>query len=177
MKKDIKGLENFKKFVRRIKVDCQENFNERNEQVNNLLVKIFNRILKYEALSVRKISNNKLTLSEVHTLEAIGINKIKTMTTVAKQLTITVSTLTTCINRLVARGYVERLKVEDDRRIVCIKLTEEGAFMVKAHKVFHTQFVSDSLKGLSSLQVEILVLTLENILSSVSNEKFLEKII
>ena len=42
----------------------------------------------------------------------------KTSSEVAKELSITVGTLTVAINNLVKKGYVERLRSEDDRRVV-----------------------------------------------------------
>ena len=47
------------------------------------------------------------------------------MTHVANILEINVSTLTTTINKLVKKGYVERLRDDKDRRIVKIGLSEK----------------------------------------------------
>ena len=66
----------------------------------------------------------------MHTIEAIGMYK-KTTTEVAKELSITVGTLTIAINRLVKKEYVERIRSEDDRRVVKLGLTKkENSFIV-----------------------------------------------
>lgn len=49
----------------------------------------------------------------------------KTSSEVAKELSITVGTLTVAINNLVKKGYVERIRSEDDRRVVKLGLTKK----------------------------------------------------
>ena len=151
--------------------------NGKYEIINSLLVEIFNKILKFETISIRKLTKNKLTVAEVHTLEAIGFDKVRTMTVVAKKLGITVSTLTTCINRLVQRGLVERTRIEEDRRIVCLKLTETGKHIVFIHKHFHTNLIKAAIKGINDSQIDVLIKCLDNIVKNFGNVDVVKQII
>lgn len=51
-------------------------------------------------------------------MEATGIQEPKNMSTVAKAVSVTSGTLTIAINHLVKKGYVERTRSEEDRRVV-----------------------------------------------------------
>ena len=103
------------------------------KKINDILVNLFNLVLKLEEEAIQKDSSNNVSIKEIHTLVAIGTGRPKTMTHVANILGINVSTLTTAINRLVKKGYVQRLRDEKDRRIVKIGLTEEGVSAVRVH--------------------------------------------
>ena len=47
------------------------------------------------------------------------------MSAVAKSLSVTVGTLTIAMNHLVKKGYVERRRSEEDRRVVLVSLSEK----------------------------------------------------
>ena len=99
------------------------------ETVNDYLVSVFNDILTIEESELKKSQFNDLSITEMHTIEAIGMYKKKTSSEVAKELSITVGTLTVAINNLVKKGYVERLRREDDRRVVKLGLTKSGKLL------------------------------------------------
>ncbi|MDY0024276.1 MAG: MarR family transcriptional regulator, partial [Candidatus Izemoplasmatales bacterium] len=65
--------------------------------INELLVEIFNRILAIEGQNL-KDKGIKLSMSEIHVIEAINNVKEPTMSNVANKLGITISSLTTSIN-------------------------------------------------------------------------------
>ena len=130
--------------------------------VNELLVEIFNDILTIEKEALSDGPFKDLSLTEMHTLEAIGTGT-QTMTDVAEKLDITVGTLTTAINRLVNKGYVERNRSEDDRRVVEIGLTHKGRLAYKVHEQFHREMVKNMVEGLSLEDNEVLIQSLDNL--------------
>ena len=75
--------------------------NEARDVLNTLLVDLFNDILKIEASVLKEGEFNDLSVTEMHIIEAIGLDREMTMTEVARDLEITVGTLTTAINRLI----------------------------------------------------------------------------
>lgn len=118
------------------------------ETVNDYLVSVFNDILTIEESELKKSQFNDLSITEMHTIEAIGMYKKKTSSEVAKELSITVGTLTVAINNLVKKGYVERLRSEDDRRVVKLGLTKKGKLLFRVHQHFHREMVKNILKGM-----------------------------
>lgn len=138
--------------------------------LNQLLTETFNEILKLEERSIRLATENALSLTEVHTLEAIGCGVGKSMTEVAARLKITVSTLTISVNRLVNKGYVGRFRTAEDRRVVKVHLTPEGIAIVKAHDSFHERMIETVAKTLSDDELRIFNSCIENLLAFFCSE-------
>ena len=131
--------------------------------INEVLVKLFNEIMEIEEKAIiteeyRDISNN-----DMHAIEAIGKGEAKSMSTVARALSVTVGTLTIAINNLVKKGYVSRVRSEEDRRVVLISLSRKGEKAFDHHKKFHEEMVQATLKGMKEEQIEVLVQALKNL--------------
>lgn len=133
------------------------------ERINDLLVEVFNDILVIEESELRKSRFNDLTITEMHTLEAIGMYRKKTTSEVAKELSITVGTLTTAVNRLVKKDYVERIRSEDDRRVVKLSLTKKGKLLYRVHQRFHRQMIEAILVDMEKDEAAALLKALGNL--------------
>lgn len=131
--------------------------------INELLVQLFNDVLQIEEHSLKNGVISDLSITEVHTIEAIGMYTERTMSEVAQSLKITVGTLTTAINKLIKKGYVERKRIEEDRRVVLIKLTKKGKLAFRIHEKFHQDMVNTSVEGLSEEEEEVLISSLDKI--------------
>ncbi len=90
-----------------------------------------------------------LSISEVHTIDAIGMYDPKRMTEIAGKLDITLGTLTIAINHLVKKEYVIRKRSDIDRRIVYISLTKKGELAYRIHQKFHQDMINECVKELS----------------------------
>lgn len=128
--------------------------------VNELLVDIFNDILTIEQTALKSGKLNDLSVTEIHTIETMGMYIPRTMSEVAADLGITVGTLTTAINNLVKKGYVERKKDDKDRRVVKITLTKKGKLAYRVHEKFHSDMVKATIKGLSEEEEKLLACAL-----------------
>ena len=62
----------------------------------------------------------------MHIIAAVGEHGAKSMSAVAKIQKVTVGTLTIAVNSLVKKGYITRVRSEEDRRVVLVSLTEKG---------------------------------------------------
>lgn len=129
---------------------------EVNNVLNQLLVEVFNDILMIEQKTLEDQDIN-LTMNEIHTIDAISTDGEKSMSEVAKELKITLGTLTTSINKLVKKGYVSRRRIEEDRRMVLLSLTEEGVAICRKHKAFHTLMVKNTISGLNNEEEAVLI--------------------
>lgn len=138
--------------------------------LNELMVDIFNDILTIEQTALQAGSFNDISVTEIHTIEAIGMYKPKTMSEVAAVLDITVGTLTVAINNLVKKNYVERKRTDLDRRVVYVQLTTRGKLAFRIHEKFHTDMIKATINGLSEEENDILVKSLAQL-----NDFFKEK--
>lgn len=69
---------------------------------------------------------SKFTLAQITVLNTIGEHQPCTMTEIAKQAKLAMSTITSVLNKLVKINYVIRYRSDADRRIVLAKLTPQG---------------------------------------------------
>lgn len=130
--------------------------------INELLVEVFNHILSIEGETLR---NKGITLSmnEVHVLEAISKTEEPTMTNIANRLRVTVGTLTTAMNRLVAKGYASRIREKEDKRKVIVSLTKKGQEVLDIHNQFHEEMLDATFADMKLDEDEVLLQSLENL--------------
>lgn len=124
---------------------------ETKKAMNRLLVEMFNHILSIEEDTIAKSGITDLTITEMHTLEAVESSQSKNMSDIALKLGITVSTLTTSINRLVKKEYVIKRKKENDKRVVNLELTEKGRQACRIHEEFHETMIDHLLQETSTM--------------------------
>ncbi len=122
---------------------------ERRSQLDDLLSGTFNSILRIEERSLDNRLTHGLTITEVHTIVAVGLHERNPMNVIAGRLGVTLATLTTAVNKLVDKGFIERSRSEDDRRKVLVSLTKKGKQVLRAHNLFHHQMIEEALAGLS----------------------------
>lgn len=116
--------------------------------INTYLVRLFNQILAIEEQALQKEGLKDLSITEIHTLEAIALQQPCTMSEAAHFLRITLGTLTTSVNRLVKKGYVYRYRDDKDRRKVLVELTKEGEWANRRHEEFHERMVGQMTEDL-----------------------------
>ena len=137
--------------------------------LNEVLVKLFREIITIEEQSIKTGQFKDLTANDMHVMEEIGKNGAKNMTTVAKGLSVTTGTLTIAINGLVKKGYVDRTRSDEDRRVVLVSLSEKGKLAYDQHDAFHQEMVKSITGGMTEEEQEILQRALVNL-----NDFFME---
>lgn len=131
--------------------------------VNDILVKLFNDIIHIEESSVITGEFKNITNNDMHVIEAIGIAEPKSMSMIAKALSVTVGTLTIAVNNLVKKGYVNRNRSEFDRRVVLVSLSEKGKRAYDHHKQFHEEMIEAILENLDEEEKQVLVKALNRL--------------
>ncbi len=131
--------------------------------INQILVELFHDILEIEEKSITTRTNPSITMNEMHIIEIIGLNRSRSMGEVARDLGITLPSLTSGINRLVKKGYVERKRTEEDRRVVKVELTKPGRQIFRAHELFHEQMVEALIDDLEIEELPLLMNSLEQL--------------
>lgn len=131
--------------------------------LNELLVKLFNDIMNIEQKAIITPEFADITNNDMHVIEAIGIAEPKNMSTIAKELSVTVGTLTISMNSLVKKGYVHRERSEEDRRVVFISLSEKGRKAYDHHARFHREMIHSILEHMNPEETQILVKALTDL--------------
>ena len=140
------------------------------ESLNTLLVETFNAILKVEEQSLRRATQESVTVTELHLLDAVAKDEQATISSLAAATKVTAGTMTTAVNRLEAKQYVERVREVADRRVVRVRLTEKGRALAYAHKRFHRRMARAVVQGLPEPEIDVLTRAMENIRNFLGEE-------
>lgn len=132
-------------------------------ELGRMLARVFENVVMTEEKSLQKGYFADLSISEMHTLDAIGPYEAKTMTETAAALDVTTGTLTVSIDRLVRKGYVIRKRDENDRRIVRISLTRDGKVACRMHSKFHAVLARKVLESYSAEEKAMLIHMVDDI--------------
>ncbi|CAH2213546.1 MarR family winged helix-turn-helix transcriptional regulator [Tepidibacter aestuarii] len=92
--------------------------------------------------AVKVMEEDNLSKTEIVILFMLKRRSYKAMD-LAKEIGISPSTLTGVIDRLVERGYVERIRDEKDKRVVFIQLSE---LVIEKNRIYHNE-LTDLLKN------------------------------
>lgn len=125
--------------------------------LNDALVNLFRDVMTLEEEAIISQEYQDITNNDMHVIQAIGLGEPKNMSAIAKLLSVTVGTLTIAMNSLVKKGYVNRERGKEDRRVVYISLSDKGRRAYQHHEEFHRQMIDAILEDLTQDETESLV--------------------
>ena len=125
-------------------------------KINEYLTAIFNNVLIIEESSLRSSRFSDVTIKEMHTIDVIGEKKDATPTDVARALMVTLGTVTTSLNNLERKGYIERVRSTKDRRVVHLYLTKKGRLVYRLHQRFHRAMVRQITEGMDETEYKVM---------------------
>ncbi|MGI2260559.1 MarR family winged helix-turn-helix transcriptional regulator [Shewanella sp. GXUN23E] len=122
--------------------------------LNHAIVEFYEKLSSWEHAIVRE---QGISLSHVHTLEALGFHGAMRMKELAEKIGVTTGTLTVQVEKLVAAGLVERLPNETDRRSVRVGLTAQGQTLFQAHSDQHHALTAELTADFSEQERGVLL--------------------
>lgn len=126
------------------------------QEVNDCLTSIFNNVLVIEETSLRGSQFNDLSIKEMHTIDVIGnVDGVKP-SEIARTLMVTLGTVTTSLNNLERKGYIERIRSTKDKRVVHTYLTKKGRLIYRLHRQFHNRMVRHITEGMDELEYQVM---------------------
>lgn len=116
-------------------------FESRVAELTGLMLNLRRSQNEAEALFLQALGG--LSLPQLNVLNSIGDQAPCTMTQVADQAALSLSSITLIVDKLVAMKLVKRTRSESDRRVVYAELTEDGKKIYNAqiahiHEVMRT---------------------------------------
>lgn len=136
------------------------------ETLNRFLVEVFHEILKTEELALTA-DRPDLSLREFHLIEevcrAVDQGRDNRATAIAAAQRVTAGTLTTAVNLLEKKGYLERHQDSQDRRAVRIIPTEKARQADALHTQFHKEMVEDVLSILNEEESQVFIRALSGV--------------
>jgi len=116
------------------------------EILNDFMVDIFYSILNKEEKDLEYLSNGKLTMREIHVIEAVFKTlktKTNTFSGIASLLKISLGTLTESFNRLQKKGYLTKEQDQTDKRIFYIVPTPIAQMVNDEHTKWHKKLIDN----------------------------------
>ncbi len=104
-----------------------------------------------------------VSFAQVHLLSMLDRHGEMPMSRVADMLEVSLSNASGVIDRLEDRGFVERVRVPDDRRIVLVRATEVGRAALVRAEVLKDDLMQAILARLDDQDLERLAITLEDV--------------
>jgi DNA-binding MarR family transcriptional regulator len=132
------------------------------ENLNNLLVELYNSVIKIEEQTISSASCMNLSINEIHLIEAIAKDVAigdagKTISEISEIMKVTLPSITLAINKLVKKGYAEKRKSDTDGRVVHVTLTKRGEKVNRIHKYFHNRMVKAATQNLNDDELNAIV--------------------
>ncbi|MEI6532563.1 MAG: MarR family transcriptional regulator [Candidatus Roizmanbacteria bacterium] len=135
-----------------------------NESLLDIMVSV-NRLLRQKMVISSTITH--LTLIQLEALLLIDRSEKIQMMEIAEYFHITKPTATILLNKLVSLGYVERLGVKADRRVVGLALTKLGNTILKDAKEIRSQKINKILSVLSVEDKEHMLRIMRTVLANI----------
>lgn len=126
------------------------------QKVNDYLTAIFNNVLVIEETSLRGSRFKDISIKEMHTIDVIGSKPDATPSDIARALMVTLGTVTTSLNNLERKGYIERVRSTKDRRVVHLYLTKKGRLVYRLHQRFHNEMVKQITDGMDEAEYQVM---------------------
>jgi DNA-binding MarR family transcriptional regulator len=86
-----------------------------------------------------------VSMAQFHIAVTLQRNGVMTMSRLADLLGVSLSNASGLVDRLEERGYVERTRVPEDRRIVMVRVTETGARLIEENDALSDELMRDVL--------------------------------
>ncbi|MGE5630902.1 MAG: MarR family winged helix-turn-helix transcriptional regulator [Caulobacteraceae bacterium] len=112
----------------------------------------------------------KFSKSEIFTMLFLDKRKEITMTELVEYINSPMSTATGIVDRLVKNGYIKRDRGKTDRRIVILRLTEEGSRFVKNLKDIISRYLNIALESLTDEEKQFMAGAILKVVNNLQNK-------
>jgi DNA-binding MarR family transcriptional regulator len=129
------------------------------------IIQIVSRLIAaMESQAVGQEQFAELSMRQVYYLETILRMESPTFSDVAQKLGFTKPSVTAIVDKLIRKGYVEKVQSEKDRRTYHIVPTKKAAEFSKLHENTHQQMAQIFTQNLNSDEIQQLAGLLQKVL-------------
>ena len=104
-----------------------------------------------------------LTIPQIHVLNYLAMNDNCKMSDISTALSVTLSNMTSMIDRLIREGYVAREDDPSDRRIVRINLSNKGKQIIKKFKEHRAKSMKIMFQKMSQKDIKNIIGIIERV--------------
>ena len=132
-------------------------------RLDELIVTIGQRLLSFFASK-----SADFTLKEMFVIELLGGRESATVSELASAVSVPLTTMSSIVNRMVHKGYLERYRIEEDRRVVLVRLSPAGRAVFEQHRRDYIESVSEVLGALSDEEQHKILRLIGDVLTAMS---------
>lgn len=136
----------------------------RQEVLGELLVKLAD---DFRLLDRVCICTCGLTQNQCHTLLLIAQGRDLSINDIASKMGLDVSTVSRNVDRLVEKGIVSRIENPEDRRAVCLSLTQEGKNYAYVLTNNASSWIERLTEGMTEAEMEEVIESLRGLLERI----------
>jgi DNA-binding MarR family transcriptional regulator len=108
-----------------------------------------------------------VSVTQLHVVSLIDRHGEMPMSRLAEVLDVSLSNATGLVDRIEERGFVERVRVPDDRRVVLVRVTDAGRRMLAEVEVLKDDLLAAVLERLSARELDRLAAVLGDLRTAV----------
>ena len=110
------------------------------KKITELVSRLSHSLGEMEELSKEKFGFSELTITQMHYIEIISKLENPNVTELAGELKLSKPTVTVGVDRLIEKGYIEKVQSDGARRNSHLHLTEKGEKINQMHDYAHNRF-------------------------------------
>ena len=135
------------------------------EVLNEMLVSVYNKIVRVEEEFLQKGIGAGLSIREMHMTEYIGRagTEGRTLSEIADFLGVARPSVTVSAKKLEQLGYFVKNGCSQDGRVIRVTLTREGRKVYMHHMRFHMLMVRELEDGFSEEERNVLIRAIEKL--------------
>ncbi len=108
-----------------------------------------------------------LSMSHLHAMSVLERHGEMPMSRFAEQLDVSLSNATGLVDRMEERGWIERYRVPDDRRVVMVRITDPGRAVLAEADLLKDDMLHSVLAALDRPRLERLAAALDDVRTAV----------
>jgi DNA-binding MarR family transcriptional regulator len=121
-----------------------------------------------KCLGSQRLHRLGVSMSNLHVMSMLERHGPMTMSRIAEALDVSLSNATGLVDRMVERGLVDRVRDDEDRRMVHVALTDRARSALSEIEVFQEDALTRILDELDELQLDRLVRSLADLRAAVA---------
>ncbi len=133
------------------------------KQLSRVFLNSYHALSKLERTLAMAGRGSRLSAAELYLLEAVSAVAAEAdaagacVSELSEYMELSLPTVTAAVNKLQAKGYVNKKKVAKDARMVLVCLTRAGRRAERARQYFHRRLVRAVTSGLSQDEKRVLL--------------------
>ncbi len=136
---------------------------EVNAVVDGIIARFRSAYAELRCVGSERMIRQGLSMGHLHALSVLERHGEMPMSGLADMLDVSLSNTTGLVDRMEERGFIERHRVPDDRRIVMVRITERGREALAEADLLKEELLRSILLALDPPRLERLAASLDDI--------------